>query len=174
MNTPINTPYELQDYISENIRRKLEELFKDQTVEVKTYIFTNHKSISISISIGTKFYEISETVASGFETYCSEEELTEEECEEAYKKAYKEELEEINKEHTIPIEGKITMKLDDDSEAEIQIYPLECDGDYCIAGLGMHIYVKIPSLDYLEQKKDTIINTTTKFIDSIYDLYTSL
>jgi hypothetical protein len=170
--------YELQDYISEHLERKLEEMFKDQTVEAKAYLFTeqetNKTSLSINISIGMKFYEISEAVASGFEEYCAREELTEEECYEAYERAYKEELEEISKEHTIPVQGKITVKLSDDSEAEIEVYPLKCDGDYCIAGLGINIHIPQVPTDLLEQNKDTMIDAITKFIDSIYDLYTTL
>jgi hypothetical protein len=176
--TSINTVYELQDYISENLERRLEELFKDQTVEAKAYLFTeqetNKTSLSINVSIGIKFYEISEAVGSNFEEYCIREGLTDEECYEAYEKAYEEELKEINREHTIPVQGKITIKLDDENKAEMEVYPLECDGDYCIAGLGIDIYVSQIPLDLLEQRKDTVIDTITKFIDSIYDLYVSL
>jgi hypothetical protein len=174
--------YELQDklkgYISENLERRLQEIFKDQTVEVETSLFTppheDKADLTIFISIGTKFYEISEAVASNFEVYCTEKGLTDEECYEAYEKAYKEELEEINREHTIPVEGKITMKLNEDSETEIEVYPLKCDGDNCIAGLGINIYIYQLPLDLLDKNKDIIVDTIVKFVDSIYDLYTSL
>jgi hypothetical protein len=174
----INTTYELQDYISENLGRRLKEIFKDQTVETKAHLFTQQEedktSLSINISIGTKFYEISEAIAPNFEEYCTREELTDEECYKAYEEAYKEELEEINREHTIPVQGKITIKLSNDSEAEIEIYPLECNKDYCIAGLGINIYISQIPLDWLQQTKDNMIDSITKFIDSIYNLYVSL
>jgi metal-sulfur cluster biosynthetic enzyme len=173
---------ELQDklkgYISENIERRLQEIFKDQNVEVETQLFTQQEedkaSLSINIAIGTKFYDISEAVASNFEMYCDERGLTDEECEKAFQQAYKEELNEINEKFAIPVKGKITMKLNENSEAEIEVYPLECDGDYCIAGLGIHIYVSQIPINWLEQTKDSMIDSITRFIDSIYDLYTSL
>jgi hypothetical protein len=178
MNIPHELQDELQSYITEKLKKNLEEMFKDKTIEAKTYLFTeqeaNKVSLSISIFIGTKFYEISEAVTEALASYCAKEELTDEECEKAYENAYKEELEEINKEHSIPIEGKIVMKLDDDSEAEIELYQLECDNDYCIAGLGVNIYVSQIPINWLEQTKDSMIDSITRFIESIYDLYATL
>jgi hypothetical protein len=178
----IDTAHELQDrlqsYISESLEKKLEELFKDQAIEVRTYLFvnqeTNEADLSISIDIGTKFYEISEAVASGFEEYCAREELTDEECYEAYERAYKEELREINEEYAIPVQGKFAIKLSKDSGAEIELYPLECDGDYCLVGLGVNVNVSQAHVALLEQNKDVIVDSIVRFIESIYDLYATL
>jgi hypothetical protein len=176
---PMNIPYELLDeiqgYISKNLEAKLKELFEDQTVEVETSLFIpqheDKADVTIVISIGTKFYEISEAIASNVEQYCARKELTDEECEKAYEEAYKEELEEINRDHTIAVEGRIMIEIDKDSKAEVEIYPLMCNGDYCIAGLGINIYTYQIPLDLLDKNKDVIIDTIVKFIDSIYDLY---
>jgi ribosome-associated translation inhibitor RaiA len=174
----MNIPYEIQDYISMNLERKLEELFEDQTIETRTNLYIDQEkdraSLSIEINIGTKFYEISEVLASKFGEYCNEKGLTDEECEERFHKAYNEKLKRINEEYSIPVEGKITIKLNENSEAEIEVYPLECNGDYCITGLGVHIYTQKITIDFLEMRKDVLIEAITKFIDSIYDLYVSL
>jgi hypothetical protein len=173
-----DTAFELKNYINENLGRRLEEVFKDHVIDIETQLFTQQEedkaSLSINIAIGAKFYDISEAVASGFELYCDERGLTDEECEKAFQQAYKEELNEINENFAIPVKGKITIKLNENSEAEIEAYPLECDGDYCIAGLGIHIYVSQIPINWLEQTKDSMIDSITRFIDSIYDLYATL
>jgi hypothetical protein len=174
----IDTVFELKNYINENLGRRLEDLFKDHVVDIETSLFIppheDKADLTIFISIGTKFYEISEAVASNFEAYCTENELTDEECYEAYEKAYKEELEEINKEHTIPIEGKIVVRESNDSKTEIEVYPLKCDGDNCIVGLGINIYVYQIPLNLLDKNKDIIVDAIVKFVNSIYDLYATL
>jgi hypothetical protein len=178
MNTTHELLFELKNYINEGLGRRLEEMFKDHVVEVETHLFTQQEedkaSLTINIAIGAKFYEISEAVGSNMEIYCAERELEDEECYKAYERAYKEELNEINENFAIPIKGKITVKLNEDSEAEIEVYPLKCDGDYCIAGLGINVYISEIPTNWLEQTKDNMINSITKFIDSIHDLYVSL
>jgi hypothetical protein len=170
--------FELKNYINEKLGRRLEEMFKDHVVDIETHLSTQQEedkaSLTINIAIGAKFNDVSEALASNFEEYCARKELTDEECEKAYEEAYKEELNEINEQFAIPVKGKITMKLNKDSEAEIEVYPLECDGDYCIAGLGVNIYISQIPIDWLEQTKDSMIDSITKFIDSIYDLYATL
>jgi ribosome-associated translation inhibitor RaiA len=181
-----NIPYELQDklrgYITGKLKRKLEKMFKDETIKVETSLFIpphedqheDKAELTILVSVGTKFFEISEALSSDFGIYCAEKELSDEECEKAYQEAYQEKLEEINREYVIQIEGKIEVRVSNDSKTEIEIYPLKCYGDYCIAGLGINIYIYQIPLDLLDKNKDIIIDTIVKFIESIYDLYESI
>jgi len=84
-------------------------------------------------------------VAEGFaqycEEYCEEEGLEEEECdnacEEEFYRLYEEELGKVNEESAIEVDARISSPLFD-----IEISPLYCDGDYCIAGAEVVVKFK--------------------------------
>jgi hypothetical protein len=99
----------------------------------------------IRCKVGRKFMEISEVVAEGFGEYC--EEFCEEEglsgeacdsaCEEEFYRLYEEELGKVNEESAIEVDARISSPLFD-----IEISPLYCDGDYCIAGAEVVVKFK--------------------------------
>jgi hypothetical protein len=122
--------------IEDILRRKLEET-DISDVECREY-FGRY----VACEVGKKYMEISESVAEGFEVYCSEiceeenldEERCSERCEKEYEEAYEEELERINEENVIDIRAFITTP-----ECTVRISPLECDGDWCIVGAQVEV-----------------------------------
>jgi hypothetical protein len=83
--------------------------------------------------IGRKYMEIVE----GFSEYCEEEGLDEDACEEEFMQAYEEELERINEESMIDVRAVISTAM-----FEIEVEPLPCDGDYCVAGAGVTVFFR--------------------------------
>jgi len=109
------------------LEEELKELLKNFDIEVKGTVTVN----DVYVYVGTRFYEISDTVAENFE--CEEED--EEKCEEEFWEVYKVELENLNEEHAIEIEGKINLGF-----AVIEIQPKYVESDYDIAGAFFAIH----------------------------------
>jgi hypothetical protein len=117
--------------VADKLERKLQRELSDK------YVFVGIDSYSqfLSIEIGMKFDEISEAVAQGFDDYCADHELSEEECEKEYYEAYEEELRGINEEWCVNVSGKIVTPY-----MEIEFSPKEVSRDYDWAGLFVEIH----------------------------------
>ena len=84
------------------------------------------------VTVGTRFYEISDAVASLLEGA-----EIEESAEEVFEEEYQRVLEEINSEHAVYVWGRIETE-----KYIIEFAPEECEEDYCIAGLRAEIAFK--------------------------------
>jgi hypothetical protein len=136
--------------VADKLEKKLNEEISEDSIEVS--IPPSIEFNEIHIIIGKKFMEISESVAEGFSEYCEEENLTDEECEKAYEEAYLEELEKINSEHMININGTIDTPI-----FRIEFSPKECERDYDYSGMFIEITIKELSFDP-EYLADVIAN----------------
>ena len=124
----------LRDFI-EQVVEKLERRLTEELEDYYVHVGLNVTSETLEIQIGTKFDEISESVAGGFAEYCEEEGLSEEECEQEYIRIYEEELRELNEEHAVYVAGVITLPY-----ATVEISPKEIIGDYDWAGLLIEVH----------------------------------
>jgi hypothetical protein len=123
----------LRDFI-EQVVEKLERRLTEELEDYYVHVGLNVTSETLEIQIGTKFDEISESVAEGFAEYCEEEGLSEEECEQEYIRIYEEELRELNEEHAVYVAGVITLPY-----ATVEISSKEIIGDYDWAGLLVEV-----------------------------------
>ena len=122
------------------------------------------EEVTVNLGYVTDYYEISEAVASGVELRCAEDDLSPEECEELYEQAYKDELEELNNECVIRLSKKMEFP---DLGASVEIYPAECDGDYCSCGAGISIKIKMHGVNTVEDAVKRIVDTTRAVLDRI-------
>ena len=122
---------EIADRLVEELEKELNEYYIRAKAEYGT----------ITIQLGTKFFEISEFVASMVENEISENEefgdLSEEAIDEYFEERYSEVLEDINGENAVYVNGKIEIQ-----KYVVEFSPLECEKDYCIAGLEAEIQFK--------------------------------
>jgi hypothetical protein len=118
-----------------SVADKLEQKLQRELSDKYVYVGIDSYSQFLSIEIGVKFDEISESVAEGFDDYCADHELSEEECEKEYYEAYEEELRGINEEWCVNISGKIVLPY-----MEIRFSPKEVEHDYDWAGLFVEIH----------------------------------
>jgi hypothetical protein len=126
--------------VADKLEKKLNESITEDSVEVS--IPPSLGMNEIHVIIGKKFMEISETIAEGFNEYCEEENLTEDECYEAYEEAYLEELKRINEENMINVKGVIETPI-----VKIEFMPQECEGDYEWSGMYVVVIIKELSFD---------------------------
>jgi hypothetical protein len=136
--------------VADKLEKKLNENITEDSVEVS--IPPSLGMNEIHVIIGKKFMEISEAVAEGFNEYCEEENLTEDECYEAYEEAYLEELKRINEENMINVKGVIETPI-----LKIEFMPQECEGDYDWSGMYVVVIIKELSFDP-EYLADVIAN----------------
>jgi len=130
---------QVADKIATEIRKEIHDFYVNATVD----LFRGYDTINIEI--GTPFFEISEAVNSMIENaYNMDEEtkqeidnMNEEEIEKLFEERYKDLLEEINTEYAVYINGKIETK-----KYTVSFEPLECQNDYCIAGLYVEVEIK--------------------------------
>ncbi|MEM3549303.1 MAG: hypothetical protein QXJ23_09915 [Thermofilum sp.] len=113
--------------IGEKIQSILEKELEDFNVETEVFFDT------LSVYVGTKFYEISEAVSSAIQF----DNMSEEEAEKYFDEAYAEQLKEINEENAVYVD-----KVVDTPKYTVKFHPLECEGDYCMAGLQANITFK--------------------------------
>ncbi|MCI4409017.1 MAG: hypothetical protein JHC26_07985 [Thermofilum sp.] len=126
-------------HIGDKIQNILEKEFEEYTVEAKPFFD------KLIVNVGTKFFEISDVVASAiqdayqFNDDFKEEydDMSEDEAEKYFDEAYAEQLQEINEENAVYVN-----KVVDTPKYTVEFHPLECDGDYCIAGLQAEITFK--------------------------------
>ena len=127
------------EQIADRIYDRLSQLLDENYIHTSIEIFPNYGIINVEI--GTKFLEISEAVASMVENelnfYGDNNDTSEEEIEEYFEEQYTEFLEEINGEHTVYVNGKIETQ-----KYTITFEPLECEQDYCVAGLYVQVELK--------------------------------
>jgi len=121
------------------------------------------KEVSIDIDYGVKYLNISEAVLNDLEASDVECE-TEEECEKVFEEAYRDELERINEEYAIRVNKKMEFP---DLGASAEIYPLECEGDYCTVGAGISIKIKMHGVNTVEDAVKRIVDTTVAVLDRI-------
>ena len=121
------------------------------------------KEVELNLGYGTKYYEISEAVVSALEAsdvMCE----TAEECEKIFERAYQDELAEINEECVIRINKKMEFP---ELGASVEVYPDECEGDYCFCGAGITIKIKLHSVNTVEDAVKRIVNTTRSVLNRI-------
>jgi len=123
---------------AELLREKLEREFEDKTVLCSNETLTRGE-LCVACDIGVKFYEISTAATEGLEEVCEEDNLSEKECEELFEDTVKLRLEEINEEFVYYVKGRIETDT-----VAIEVYPLECERDYCIAGARIYVILKMP------------------------------
>jgi len=114
---------------------KLEEKLSKELEELHVNVTYSTWGMELRVEVGTKFMEISEAVAEGFDEYCEEEGLDENQCAEAFEEAYLEELERLNEEYAKYVAGILTL-----SWCTIEVEPREVSGDYDIAGLRVYVH----------------------------------
>jgi hypothetical protein len=121
---------------------------------------------TLYIDVGTPFAEISDSVASDIENaYNMNEEfaqeldsMSDEERERYFEERFKERLEEINSEYTVYVRGRVETP-----KYVIAFEPLECDGDYCVAGLSAEVTFK-------ERVDDIDIENMAQLIATVFRL----
>jgi len=122
---------EIADKIVEELEKELNEYYIRAKAEYGT----------ITIQLGTKFFEISEFVQSMVENEISEnaefEDLSEEEIDDYFEERFNDVLEDIDGENAVYVNGKIETQ-----KYVVEFSPLECENDYCIAGLEVEIQFK--------------------------------
>jgi len=119
--------------VRDNLVEKLSERFTDYTIKSEV----EPEIMKITLCIGVKFLEISEDIASDINEAIVEGEITEEEADEAFINAYEEELEWLNEEYVLRVEGKISTPL-----VEVEFSPKYVEKDYDMAGMLVEIYLK--------------------------------
>jgi hypothetical protein len=122
------------------------------------------EEVTIDLGYGTKYYEISEVVASDVEQRCAEDKLSLEGCEKLYEQAYRDELEELNNECVIRVSKKMEFS---ELGASVEAFPAECDGDYCFCGAGITLKIKLHGINTIEDAVKKIVETTRHAIDRV-------
>ena len=150
--------------LADKIERQLE------NVSVEYHEFLGH----LLLYVGVKFMEISEAVSESLQytfepdSEFSEEEneevdeeiekLNEEQLEALFYERYEEELEEINNQYAVYVNANIQTE-----KYNIEIEPLECEGDFCLTGLVAEIEIK-------KELTDIDIDNIASLIAAIYQL----
>lgn len=162
--TQIDKLNEIGCKLADKIERQLE------NVSVEFHEFQGH----LLLYVGVKFMEISEAVSESLQyTFESDSEFSEEENEEVdeeieklneeqlealFYERYQEELDEINNQYTVYVNASIQTE-----KYNIEIEPLECEGDYCLVGLVAEIEIK-------KELTDIDIDNIVSLIAAIYQL----
>jgi hypothetical protein len=160
----------LEDWfeLENEARRALEEWAygESEYLEVFGLMFDmDAKEVRVDLGYGSKYYEISEAVASGVEQRCAEDGLSPEECEELYEKAYRDMLEEINSECVINISRTVGYP---EKGVVAEIYPIECDGDYCFCGAGITLRVSLGDVRTIEEGVRRVVDAVKYAFGRIY------
>jgi len=122
------------------------------------------KEVTLDLGYGTRYYEISEAVASSVEQRCAEDNLSPEECEKLYEQAYRDELEELNNECVIRVNKKMEFP---ELGASVEAFPDECDGDYCFCGAGITLKIKLHDAKTVEDAVKKIVETTRHVLNRV-------
>jgi hypothetical protein len=119
---------------------------------------------TIDFGYVTRYYEVSEAVASGVEQHCVEDNLSPEECEELFEQVYRDELEELNNECVIRLNKVLEFP---ELGARAEIHPLKCDGDYCYCGADITLKIKLRDTRTIEDVIKKIVESTRHAMNRI-------
>jgi hypothetical protein len=164
----------LVDNFGWKLKSKLEDIMRhwDLGARYETrWVYHPDLEVELMYAIGVEFYEISVSVGERVERYCVEHDLGEGDCEKAYEKALEEEFETINREYAIYVNAKVKTP----TGVEINVYPKECESDYCTVGALATIKIKpnTPAHDMLlrEQYHEALADAIANVVASIVELY---
>jgi hypothetical protein len=169
--TTLDDWYELREKaleaLDEFVDRELNPRFAGGRYIVKPFdvMFSPElEEVTIDFGYVTRYYEISEAVASGVEQRCAEDNLSPEECEKLYEQAYRDELEELNNECVIRVNKKMEFP---ELGASVEAFPDECDGDYCFCGAGITLKIKLHDAKTVEDAVKKIVETTRHVLNRV-------